>query len=163
MDLAGRVDGDELKAARDGEAVTGGIGQAIHDSVLEPDEHPGVGAEVVVVDQHSSAKEVGPVAFKNGVDDRVEQRMLGTDDGCRGEPFGTSVRGVEADAFIVVEQWRTAAGCTVALPKFLWYAGDLVATWFCRDGSSADVGERFEPERTDVVGLQWPGLCLFHL
>ena len=78
-----QVDGDELEAPGHGAAVSGGVGQAVDDAMLEPGEHVRLGAKVLIIDEHSPAEQIRLVAFEDGIDDGVKEGMSRPDQGRR--------------------------------------------------------------------------------
>ena len=103
------------------------------------------------------------MALEGEVDDRVEQRMAGADEGGQRLAVRRDQRLLEGDALVARQHRLADADQAVAVAHRRRDVGDLVAARLALLGRAAQPLEGLEEERLDVVRLQAAGLGALHV
>ena len=122
------------------------------DGVFEEEEDARYCAGVALVDQDGALFEQVAVARQRAVDDGVEQRMAGTDEGGGGLAAVGDQRLFEGDAFVAAQHVHAGADGPLDVAQRGGHVGDLVAAVLALAGASAHALEGFQKKGLDVVG-----------
>ena len=103
------------------------------------------------------------MALQGQVDDGVEQRVAGADEGGQRLALGRDQRLLEGDALVARQHGLADADQAVAVADRGRDVGDLVAARLALLGGAAEALEGLEEEGLDVVRLQAAGLGALHV
>ena len=159
---------DKLQAAGDvaGGVARGGarLGCGLAHAVVEHEQHAGLGAVVVRIDQHRAALEQPAMAGQHQICDGGHQRMAGVHQVGGGLAVERAAVAVKTDAFVLAQQGGArVADDTVALDQVGRDVAHLVAAGFAVAQFAAQYPEGFAEESADEVGLELARLGLVHV
>ena len=136
---------------------------AVLQRVLDGEEHAGRGARVAVVDENRAAPQQVTVTLECHVDDGVEQRMAGADEGGERLAGRRDQRLLEGDAFVARQHRLADPDHPVAAAHEGRDVRHLVAARLALPRRPAEPPERLAEERLDVVWLEAARLRPLHL
>jgi hypothetical protein len=139
--------------------VAGGI----LNGVLQVEQHARRRPEVAFIHQHGAALQQVAVAFQGEVDDGVEQRVAGADEGRQRLALGRDEGFLEGDALITRQHGFADADEAIPVAHRGRNMGDLEAAGLALPGVAAELFEGFEKEGFDVVRLQAAGIGALHV
>ena len=106
---------NELELPGDHAAVTGLVGAAVLDGVLQVEERADCVTRIVGVHQHRAALQEVSIALQDEIDRSAEEWLAGTDE-CGQRLAGTRAQGLlESDPFIFTQHWLTGPDQAVPL------------------------------------------------
>jgi hypothetical protein len=131
--------------------------------VLQVKQHPRCGARIARVHQHGATLQQVAVALQGEVDDGVEKRMAGADEGGERLPLGRQQGLLEGDALVARQHRFADADEPVAVAHRGGHMADLVAAGLTLFGGAAESFECLMEEGLDVVRLQAAGVGALHV
>jgi hypothetical protein len=154
---------DVEHTSRHGTSLAGPRRGRVLDGVLQVEQHAGGVARIALVHEHAAAAEQVAVAFQGEVERRVEQRVARADKCGERLALRRDERLFEGDALVARQYRLPYPNEPIAIAHRRRDMRHLVPPGLALADRSAELLERFEEERLDIVGLQAPRLSALHI